>query len=89
MTNTEILKKMGEDMDMRNFSHYTYDFYIRKTKDYNIMLFSNISWNYPETLQNPLAKTKKKYYNIKSRLKLTPKIPKSNLRKKKTKFSGS
>lgn len=33
MTNTEMLKKMGEDMDMRNFSHYTYDFYIRKTKE--------------------------------------------------------
>ena len=33
MTNNEMLKKMGEDMEMRNFSHYTYDFYIRKTKD--------------------------------------------------------
>lgn len=33
MTNNEMLKKMGEDMEMRNFSHYTYDFYIRKTKE--------------------------------------------------------
>lgn len=33
MTNTEMLKKMGEDMEMRKFSHYTYDFYIRKTKE--------------------------------------------------------
>ena len=33
MTNGELLKKMSQDMNMRNFSHYTYDFYIRKTKE--------------------------------------------------------
>ena len=33
MTNDELLKKMSQDMNMRNFSHYTYDFYMRKTKE--------------------------------------------------------
>ena len=33
MTNGELLKKMSQDMNMRNFSHYTYDFYMRKTKE--------------------------------------------------------
>ena len=33
MTNGELLKKMSQDMNMRIFSHYTYDFYIRKTKE--------------------------------------------------------
>ena len=33
MTNQEILEKMKEDMKMRNFSHYTYDSYLLKTKD--------------------------------------------------------
>ena len=32
MTNGELLEKKSLDMNMRNFSHYTYDFYIRKTK---------------------------------------------------------
>ena len=33
MTNQEILKKMKKDMKLRNFSHYTYDSYLGKTKD--------------------------------------------------------
>ncbi len=33
MTNQEILEKMKEDMKLRNFSHYTYDSYLGKTKD--------------------------------------------------------
>ena len=33
MTNNELLKKMSQDMEMRNFSSYTYDFYLRKTKE--------------------------------------------------------
>ena len=33
MTNEKLLEKMSQDMKMRNFSHYTYDFYIRKTKE--------------------------------------------------------
>ena len=33
MTNNDLLKKMSQDMEMRNFSSYTYDFYLRKTKE--------------------------------------------------------
>lgn len=33
MTNNELLEKLSKDMKMRKFSHYTYDSYIRKTKD--------------------------------------------------------
>ena len=33
MTNEQLIEKMSQDMKMRNFSHYTYDFYIRKTKE--------------------------------------------------------
>ena len=33
MTNEKLLEKKSQDMNMRNFSHYTYDFYIRKTKE--------------------------------------------------------
>lgn len=33
MTNNELLEKLSEDMKMRKFSHYTYDSYMRKTKD--------------------------------------------------------
>ena len=33
MTNNELLEKMSQDMLMRNFSPYTYDFYIRKTRE--------------------------------------------------------
>lgn len=33
MTNEQIIKKMKEDMKLRNFSHYTYDSYLGKTKD--------------------------------------------------------
>lgn len=33
MRNQEILDKMKKDMKMRNFSKYTYDSYVGKTKD--------------------------------------------------------
>lgn len=33
MTNNQLLKKMSQDMHMRNFSKYTYDFYLGKTKE--------------------------------------------------------
>ena len=33
MSNEEIIIKMKEDMEMRGFSHYTKDSYLRKTKD--------------------------------------------------------
>ena len=33
MTNQEILEKMKKDMKLRNFSRYTYDSYLGKTKD--------------------------------------------------------
>ena len=33
MTNEQIIKKMKEDMRMRNFAKYTYDSYLGKTKD--------------------------------------------------------
>ena len=33
MTNKQLLNKMKNDMKMRNFSHYTYDSYLGKTKD--------------------------------------------------------
>ena len=33
MTNNQLLKKLSEDMKMRNFSHYTYDVYMGKTRE--------------------------------------------------------
>ena len=33
MTNEQLIKKMKQDMQMRNFSKYTYDSYLVKTKD--------------------------------------------------------
>ena len=33
MTNEQLIKKMKEDMKMRNFSKYTYDSYLGKTKE--------------------------------------------------------
>lgn len=33
MTNEELLNKLSQDMKMRNFSHYTYDTYMSKTKE--------------------------------------------------------
>ena len=33
MTNNQLLKKLSEDMKMRNFSHYTYDAYMGKTRE--------------------------------------------------------
>lgn len=33
MTNEQLIKKMKQDMQMRNFSKYTYDAYLGKTKD--------------------------------------------------------
>lgn len=33
MTNNQLLRKLSQDMKMRNFSHYTYDTYMGKTKE--------------------------------------------------------
>ena len=33
MTNEQLIKKMKEDMRIRNFAKYTYDSYLGKTKD--------------------------------------------------------
>ena len=33
MTNEQLIRKMKEDMNMRNFSKYTYDSYLGKTRD--------------------------------------------------------
>ena len=33
MTNNQLIIKLKKDMQMRNFSHYTYDSYLGKTKD--------------------------------------------------------
>lgn len=33
MTNNQLLKKLSEDMKMQNFSHYTYDAYMGKTRE--------------------------------------------------------
>ena len=33
MTNEQLLEKLSQDMKMRNFSQYTYDTYIQKTKE--------------------------------------------------------
>lgn len=33
MNNNQLIIKLKKDMQMRNFSHYTYDSYLRKTKD--------------------------------------------------------
>ena len=33
MTNNQLIIKLKKDMQMRNFSKYTYDSYLGKTKD--------------------------------------------------------
>ena len=33
MTNDQLIIKLKKDMQMRNFSHYTYDTYLSKTKE--------------------------------------------------------
>ena len=33
MTNNQLIDKLKKDMQMRNFSHYTYDAYLSKTKE--------------------------------------------------------
>ena len=33
MTNEQLLEKLSQDMKMRNFSHYSYDTYMEKTKE--------------------------------------------------------
>ena len=38
MTNEQLIKKMKEDMNMRNFSKYTYDSYLGKTRDIIVLL---------------------------------------------------
>ena len=33
MTNNQIIKKLSQDIKMKNSSHYTYDSYMRKIKE--------------------------------------------------------
>ena len=33
MTNKQLIEKLKEDMEMRGFSHYTKDSYLRKAKE--------------------------------------------------------
>ena len=33
MTNNQLIVKLKKDMQIRNFSHYTYDTYLSKTKE--------------------------------------------------------
>ena len=33
MTNNQIIKKLSQDIKMKNFSHYAYDSYMRKIKE--------------------------------------------------------
>ena len=41
MTNNQLLKKLSEDMKMRNFSQYTYDAYMGKTREMISILTNN------------------------------------------------
>ena len=56
MTNKEILEKMKEDMKLRNFSHYTYDSYLGKTKDMMRYFGKEIENLTTEELRNFLLK---------------------------------
>ena len=56
MTNQEILEKMKEDMKIRNFSHYTYDAYLGKTKDMMRYFGKEIENLTTEELRNFLLK---------------------------------
>ncbi len=67
MTNEQLIKKMKEDMKMRNFSKYTYDSYLGKSKD--IMRYYGVM--YEVTLdkllnkkQLPMKKKKKAEYKV-------------------------
>ena len=56
MTNQEILEKMKKDMKLRNFSHYTYDSYLWKTKDMMRYFGKEIENLTTEELRNFLLK---------------------------------
>ena len=56
MTNQEILEKMKEDMKLRNFSDYTYDSYLGKTKDMMRYFGKEIENLTTEELRNILLK---------------------------------
>ena len=56
MTNQEILEKMKEDMKLRNFSDYTYDSYLGKTKDMMRYFGKEIENLTTEELRNFLLK---------------------------------
>ena len=56
MSNQEILEKMKEDMKLRNFSHYTYDSYLGKTKDMMRYFGKEIENLTTEELRNFLLK---------------------------------
>ena len=56
MTNQEILEKMKNDMKLRNFSDYTYDSYLGKTKDMMRYFGKEIENLKTEELRNFLLK---------------------------------
>ena len=56
MNNQEILEKMKKDMKLRNFSHYTYDSYLGKTKDMMRYFGKEIENLTTEELRNFLLK---------------------------------
>ena len=56
MTNQEILEKMKNDMKLRNFSDYTYDSYLGKTKDMMRYFGKEIENLTTEELRNFLLK---------------------------------
>ena len=47
MTNKKLIEKLQEDMEMRGFSHYTKDSYLRKTKEIQNILASSTKFNGP------------------------------------------
>ena len=56
LDNQEILEKMKKDMKLRNFSHYTYDSYLGKTKDMMRYFGKEIENLTTEELRNFLLK---------------------------------
>lgn len=42
MKNKKLLEKIKEDMEMRGFSHYTKDSYLRKAKEMSNFAFESV-----------------------------------------------
>ena len=71
MTNGEVLEKMLQDMKMRNFSHYTYEFYIGKTKE--MMRYFNKPIEEVSNIVSEEQETKKDTTNKKFEISVGPK----------------